>query len=93
MSSGDYLGREEELYMEPKLKSTIECVLITFDELVRLRQENEQLRKALTKCSPYYYSCGFDDTCNVECRFCGSVDNNWHKPDCEYVRLIGGGEG
>jgi hypothetical protein len=41
MSSGDYLYRNEELYMTPKLKSTVECVLISVDELKQLKLQVE----------------------------------------------------
>lgn len=59
-------------------------------EVERLKQENEQLREALKKCSPN--NAGI-------CRLCGAylVSHNGlttfmpkHKADCRYILLTGG---
>jgi len=55
-------------------------------QVERLKQENEQLREALKKCDPIPRG-GW----TANCIFCGEPDYI-HKPDCEYVRLCGGGK-
>jgi len=74
--------REEISQLKQKEKGYI----IEFDKLCRdafvLKVESERLRRALQKCSPF--SAGY-------CKFC-MIDSltEEHKPECEYVRLIGG---
>lgn len=133
MSSGDYLGREdEEIYIKPKFKNKFKCVLIhqsaleqIKSQIERLRQENEQLRNnninsemnlkimtdlveqlkqelqeakdMLAKCSPYIIKFISNDGISifVECEFCGADGYNCidtHKPDCKYINMIGGVE-
>ena len=70
---------------------------ILLDEIDRLkallqdeRKLSEERRVALEKCSPFYYTCSYEDhVCNTECQFCGSTSTiDEHEPICDYVRLI-----
>lgn len=78
MSSGDYLLRDEA-------KEQISAVCKE-EEIARLRQENELLRKALAKCSPFEHS-PYEGHNAKRCKFCFSHPQYPHKPDCEYIKL------
>lgn len=59
-----------------------------------LEEVTEQLHQAkqlLRKCSPY--SSGGANYWVSICNHCDSLKEDGHKKDCEYIKMIGGGEG
>lgn len=92
MSSGDYLLRDE-----PKVMATVKKYsmnysgkLIDSNQFEQLKSENEQLKEMLRKCSPM---TGDSGNC---CLYCNAINDGItkeeHKPNCEYVKMIGGVE-
>lgn len=53
----------------------------------KAKQENNQLKQVLRKCSPFRLMPHPE----AKCIFCGK-DDEQHADDCEYVRLTGGAE-
>jgi hypothetical protein len=53
-------------------------------EVERLTKENERLKRAIRRCTPYRDNNQYYPICN----FCGNIVIDDHKSDCEYVKLI-----
>lgn len=82
----DAIAEVERLKQENEDLVTANTVLeamkdIESQQVNILEKQNEQLREALKKCSPWLMT-------TEQCLICGGKFN--HKDDCEYTRLTGG---
>jgi hypothetical protein len=71
---------EEELYLKQRYKKEIKCILVGAEEYIKLKEENNRLKEALRKCSPFKIS--------GHCKFCSSDWIASHDTNCDYLRLI-----
>ena len=69
--------------LRTEVKHCYDRIPVVSVEMDALRHENEQLRQALLRCSPY----SVWDVCGFECYSCNAFHTDDHKPNCEYIRL------
>lgn len=98
MSGGDYLARDEEQIKaeNERLKAEVNQLAMysgtNIEIMARLSLENEQLRQALRKCSPYTFPCHDFGSAYEKCKICNELRHKGHKEDCEYIKLTKGEE-
>lgn len=68
-----------------------------FDDWQDVEREVEKLKEALKKCDPYRIEIAGEECSECGgvgqeyiCNFCKNELSKGHKPDCEYIKLIGG---
>ena len=82
-----------------KENETHKKVICGFEgSLFKKAGEINQLKEAVKKCDPYKIEFTDDEECNLcgsvgqeyVCNFCENELSEGHKPNCEYIKLIGG---